>query len=336
MPTAAPQTILGAVHWPAGRSGGGEPGDRIQERVKTPMVRNGVIPGAAFLLAILLHGGAPGVAAQEPLPGPVTPPPNREVKRIPANSIPEPPPVPVEEIIRRFAQKEDEFLRARAGYIYRKTIRVQEFGEDNKPAGEFQVATDLIVAADGRRYEHIVQQSPSTLRRMKLAPEDLEILARMPMFALTSEQLGKYELTYQGKQQVDELTTYIFRVQPRQRERTRAYFEGLVWVDDRDFLIVKTYGKWVTEIGDVASPELPFTMYETYRENIDKKYWFPTYARSDDTLRQKNGDVRIRLTIRWADYKLPGGAPATPGADSPKPASPPAQTPTAAKQPNPQ
>ncbi len=300
------------------------------------MIRRGVIPSAAFLLAVLLHGGACRVAAQEPQPGPITPPPGREVKRIPVNSTPEPPPVPVEEIIRRFAQKEDEFQRARAAYTYRRTIRVQEFGDDNKPAGEFQLITEPALTAGGRRYERVVEQPPSTLRRMTLAPEDLGILARIPMFALTSEQLGKYELTYAGRQPVDELTTYIFRVQPRQRERARAYFEGLVWVDDRDFLIVKTYGKWVTETGDVASPDLPFTMYETYRENIDKKYWFPTYARSDDSLRQKNGEVRIRLTIRWADYKLFSGAPATPDADSPKPVTPPGQTPPPAKQPNPQ
>jgi len=48
---------------------------------------------------------------------------------------------------------------------------------------------------------------------------------------------------------------------------------------------------------------LPFTLFETQRENIDGKFWFPNYARSDDTLNLKSGEVRIRLTIRWTDYK---------------------------------
>jgi hypothetical protein len=259
--------------------------------------------GAFFLLVVFLCGGGREVAAQEPKQGPLAPPPSGKVVRIPAEATPEPPPIPVEEIIRRFAQKEDEFQRARAAYTYQKTVRVQEFGEDHKPAGELQLTTELAAASDGKRYERIVQQPPPTLRRMTLAPEDLEILARIPAFPLTTDQLSKYDLTYAGKQPVDELTTYLFRVKPRQLERTRAYFEGLVWVDDRDLLVVKTYGKWVTETGDVASPELPFTLFETYRQNIDGKYWFPAYARSDDTLSLKSGDVPIRLTIRWTDYK---------------------------------
>lgn len=264
--------------------------------------RNAIFVAAIPLVVALLGGGLPA-APQEPKQGPLPPPPKREVTRIPVENTPPPPPIPVEEIIRRLAQKEDEFARARSGYTYRKTIRVQEFGEDNKSSGEFQVTTEPAVAPDGKRYEKIVQQPPSTLRRLPLAPEDLEILARIPAFPLVTDQLNKYELTYAGKQPVDELTTYLFRVKPRQLERKNAYFEGLVWVDDRDLVVVKTYGKWVTEVGDVSTPQLPFTLFETQRENIDGKFWFPNYARSDDTLNLKSGEVRIRLTIRWTDYK---------------------------------
>jgi len=275
------------------------------------------ILGAGFLLIFFWDAAGP-LRAQAPQ-GPLTPPPKREVIRIPSEATLEPPPIPVEEMVRRFTQKEDEFQRARGSYSYRKTVRVQEFGEDNKPAGEFQLATELVVAADGKRYEKIVQEPPSTLRRMTLAREDVETLARIPAFVLTTNQLDKYELTYGGKQPVDELTTYVFRVKPRQLERKRAYFEGLVWVDDRDLLVVRTYGKWVTEIGDVSSPELPFTMFETYRETIDGKYWFPTYARSDDTLTLKNGAMRIRLTIRWSDYKPLTPQPPSATQNEPKP-----------------
>ncbi len=272
------------------------------------MHRKGVISATAALLALFLSDGRPRAAAQAPQ-GPLAPPPKHEVVRIPAETTPEPPPIPVEDIIRRFTQKEDEFQRARSGYAYRKAVRVQEFDEDGKPAGEFQLIAELVVAADGKRYEKIVQEPPSTLRRMTLAPEDVETLARIPAFVLPSDQLDKYELTYAGKQPVDELATYVFRVKPRQRERKRAYFEGLIWVDDHDLLIVKTYGKWVTEVGDVSSPEFPFTTFETYRQPVEGKYWFPTYTRSDDFLTQKNGDLHIRLIVRWSDYKPLAAAP---------------------------
>ncbi|HEX2715872.1 MAG TPA: hypothetical protein VHM88_27120, partial [Candidatus Acidoferrales bacterium] len=201
------------------------------------------VPVAMFLLLVLPFGAVRPAAAQEPKEGPLTPPPKHEVTRIPVGATAEAPPIPVEEIIRRLAQKEDEFAGVRSAYTYRKTVRVQELGEDNKPSGEFELVSEPAVGSDGKRYERVVQQPPSTLRRLTLAPEDLEIIARMPLFPLTTEMLSKYELTYAGKQPLDELTTYIFRVQPKQRERTRAYFEGVVWVDDRDLLIVKTYGK---------------------------------------------------------------------------------------------
>src|SRR5262249_27270794 len=241
------------------------------------------------------------------------PPSNQRVPRAPCETPPDPPPIPVAEMIRRFTQKEDEFQRERSDYSYRRTIRVQEFDQDAKAAGEFEVTTELVIGADGKRYERVVAQAPSTLKRMKLALEDLETLARIPAFSLPTGELSHYDLTYAGKQPIDELNTYIFRVKPRQIERKRAYFEGVVWVDDQDLLIVKTFGKWVTEIGDVSSPELPFSTFETYRQLVDGKYWFPIYTRSDDTLKSKNAHVRVPLTMRWSDYKpLPRKSQANP------------------------
>jgi hypothetical protein len=275
----------------------------------TPITLKHALSTAAVPVTVLALAGLTTIWAQERQQGPLTPPPRREVVRIPVDTTPAPPPIPPEEIIRRFVEKEDEFQRARAAYLSKKTIRVQELGDEG-PIGEFRFATEPALASDGKWYEKVVEQRTSTLKRLKLAAEDLETLARIPQFPLVGGQINKYELTYAGKQQVDELTTYLFRVKPRQLERARAYFEGLVWVDDRDFLIVKSYGKWVTETGNVSSPQLPFIMFETYREMIEGKYWFPTYARSDDSLRVKDGEVPIRLTIRWTDYKPLPSSPA--------------------------
>jgi len=250
-----------------------------------------------------LCGSASLARAQDPKQGPLTPPPKREVIRIPVDATAAPPPIPAEEIVSQAAQKEDETFRVIGGYAFRKTIRVQEFGEDGGASGEFQMTLEPAVAADGKRYEKAVQQTNSTLRRILLTTEDLAVLAGIPPFALTTDRLAKYEITYAGKQPVDELTTYLFRIKPRQLERKYAYFEGLIWVDDRDLVVVKTYGKWVTETGDVSRPEVPFTMFETYRENVAQRLWFPAYQRSDDYLKTKKGDVHVRLTVRWTDYK---------------------------------
>jgi hypothetical protein len=259
--------------------------------------------GAMSLLPI-------GGMGQEPRRGPLELPPKREVKRIPVEPNPEPPPVPVEQMIRSFVEKEDEFQQARNTYTYRQTIRVQEFEEEGRPAGEFLLTSDILFtpegkpAAAGKRYEKIVREPPSTLRRTTVSQDDLADWARIPAFPLTTARISKYNLTYLGKQPVDELTTYVFRVQPKELERGQQYFEGVIWVDDRDLVIVKTYGKFVGGRAEnqPASAGL-FDLFETYREQVDAKYWFPAYTRADQTVKLKNREVPIRLTIRYTDYK---------------------------------
>jgi hypothetical protein len=95
-------------------------------------------------------------------------------------------------------------------------------------------------------------------------------------------------------------------------------------VDAKYLEVVKTYGKWVTDQGDVHMvADLPFSLFETYRENVDGKYWFPSYSRSDDTLNLKGLEIPVRLVIKWTDFKpLPSAlqAPAPPApTTSPKP-----------------
>ena len=46
-----------------------------------------------------------------------------------------------------------------------------------------------------------------------------------------------------------------------------------------------------------------FPKFETYREQIDGKYWFPTYTIANDTLHFKDNDLRIKQTVKYEDYK---------------------------------
>jgi hypothetical protein len=46
-----------------------------------------------------------------------------------------------------------------------------------------------------------------------------------------------------------------------------------------------------------------FPRFTTYREQIDGKYWFPTYTMADDTLYFSGGPVHIKEILRYTDYK---------------------------------
>jgi hypothetical protein len=258
--------------------------------------------------------------------GPMDAPAEHHVSRVSAEpEPPAPPSLAPEEIIHRFAQKEDEYLKSRPNYGFRKSVRIQEFGPDGSLAGEFLRVTDYTKLADGRVTAKAIEKPQSTLQGIYLAPEDIDALDKIPAFPITPTQISKYDLKYLGTEQLDEIECYIFQAKPKVVERSKAYFDGVVWVDMKYLEVVKTYGKWVTDQGDTRGiAQLPFSLFETYRENVDGKYWFPTYMRSDDTLHIKEGDIPVRLVVKWTDFKpaQPAGANATGKTDLPPAAAP--------------
>jgi hypothetical protein len=275
------------------------------------------ILAACCALALVLASAPVSLCAQDA--GPMQPPESSKFPTPPRTSKPEPPTLPPDEIIRRFAAKEDEMVRAMRGYTFQRDVRVQEIGPDNKAAGQLEIVTQLKITPDGKMFEKPVSRQPSTLHFLDLQRGDSDLIAPAPMFPLTTALLPKYEITYGGKQPLDDLSVYYFRIKPRALERAHAYFSGVVWVDEQDLVIVKTMGKWVTETGDVTASDLPFTVFETYRQQVGKNFWFPSYSRSDETFESGGNHVPIRIIIQWKDFTPLASAPAgdSPGMEKP-------------------
>ena len=275
------------------------------------------------LAALAGMGGS--MACAQDANGPLTPPPEHDVHRVTTTQPMEPPPALAPgEIIKEFAAKEEKFLRARVQYGYKKTIKLTEFGPDGQPSGEYQLTVQMVLDSDGRPYEKLVDQKQSTLHALTLTPDNVKMIGHLPAYPLIPQQLAKYDLRYVGTEKVDEIDCYIIDAKPKLLERAQALFQGVVWVDKQYLEVVKTYGKWVTDLGDERAPELPFTNFETYRENVEGKYWFPNYARSDEYLHSKDsGDIPVRIVIKWTDFKPlvanPVAAPAAADAAKPKP-----------------
>jgi hypothetical protein len=282
------------------------------------MIRKSNLLAACCALALILAAAPLSLRAQGA--GPMEPAESTKFPAPPPPSRPDPPTLPPDEIIRRFAAKEDEMVRAIKSYTFQKALRIQEIAPDGKTAGQLEIVTQLRVMPDGKMYEKPVSRQPSTLHNLDLQRGDSELLAPVPMFPLTTLMLPKYDITYGGKQALDELSTYFFTIKPRALERAHAYFSGVVWVDVQDLVIVKTMGKWVTETGDVTASDLPFTVFETYRQQVGKNLWFPAYSRSDETIQIGDASVPLRVIVKWTDFTPQTSAPA---ADSPAPAKPP-------------
>ena len=214
-----------------------------------------------------------------------------------------------EEIVQAMGQRESAFAKARDNYIFRQSVKMQTINDDNhRPDGEYQQVSDIGFSRDGRRTENVVFAPANTIERVILTEQDMDdVVHRLP-FVLTAPELPLYDVKYVGRQRVDELDTYVFEVAPKTMEKGKRYYKGKIWVDQQDLQIVLVSGKSVPD--DVRSGHEnlspPFT---TYYEQIDNKYWFPTYTKAEGVLHFAAGsgtagqDVHIKSVVKYTDYK---------------------------------
>jgi len=237
--------------------------------------------------------------------------------------------IDVERIIRAFTAKETEFRQALNNYSFQRDAVVQTIGMGGQITGEYRRVSKFTFNDAGERFERITFFPLSTLTEVSFTQEDLEDLGGVQPFALEASKINLYDFTYAGRERLDELDTYVFDVAPKvlPKKVSERFFQGRVWVDDRDLQIVKVRGKGVPE-GDQRFP-----VFETYREQIDGRFWFPTYTSVNDELVFPNGQVvHIRMLVRYTDFRrfkgtvriIEEGEPgAVPASEAPMPAPPP-------------
>lgn len=220
-------------------------------------------------------------------------------------------PAAAAELIRQFTTKESELRDVWRDYSYLQESKLQEIGPANTIAGEFYQLSEFVFTDAGKRVQRILKAPPSVLEQSgRLTAEDKNALFNLQPFALAADDLPNYNVTYVGKEKVDELQTHVFDVVPKvlsdekQLKKLKdqkvegKYFQGRVWVDDQDMTVVKVSGKVVPEF------KQRFPRFETYRENIDGRYWFPTYTYSDDVLEfPDGGSLHFRMVVRYKNYR---------------------------------
>src|SRR5437868_3383463 len=212
----------------------------------------------------------------------------------------------IDDIIRRFTAKETQFRQALNSYAFKRDALIQEIGMGGQVIGEYHRVSDFTFDDKGTRFEKINFFPMPSLQGATMTNEDLEDLGGVNPFALEGAKAALYNFKYIGKERIDELDLYVFdvapKVMPDPKSKERV-FVGRIWVDAHDLQIVKAKGK--------AGPETKknkFPVVETYREQIDGKYWFPTYAYADDDLVFDNGtDFRIRMRVKYTDFVVGRG-----------------------------
>jgi hypothetical protein len=217
----------------------------------------------------------------------------------------------VEQVIEKFGAAEAKVKEARQHYTFTQDVSIHPVNSATASGQYHEVAT-VSYDQKGRRLENVTLADENTLRGLALTAEDMDDIRIFMPLVLTTEDLPQYNLIYGGKQLVDELDTYMFHVEPKKEDK--RYFEGRIWVDGRDFQIVKVCGKSGPQKKQVKrnQPADLRPTFVTYRQLVDG-LWFPAYTRSDDTLQFRTGAVHLREVVKWTNYKkVEGGVAAKP------------------------
>jgi len=212
----------------------------------------------------------------------------------------------IQHIIQEFAAKEKIFREARNNYTYHQINKVEEFAGNGSTdvVGTFEQEWDILYDDAGKRIEKVTYAPLNTLKGLIITKEDLEGFRNITPFVLTTDELPDYDIKYLGHVKVDQITAYVFSTRPKEIQKNRQYFQGIVWVDDRDLQIVKSEGKQVPQDKTHHGQENLFPRFTTWREQVDGKFWFPTYTMGDDTLYFSNASpVHMKEIVRYTDYK---------------------------------
>jgi len=210
------------------------------------------------------------------------------------------------EIIQTFAAKEAFFKTARERFGYTLNVTVQTLDNYGRVDGEYQQISQITLNDIGKRVEKTTFAPQSTLRRLSLSEDDLDDIRERLPFALTPEELPQFSVSYSGRQHVDQLGTFVFDVSPKNAKKEKKLFEGRIWVDDQDLMIVKTCGKPREDENANSKKKNAVVnlapMFVTYREQFEGQYWFPTYSRADELLRFPKNFVHVREVVKYSNY----------------------------------
>lgn len=209
---------------------------------------------------------------------------------------------PPDHLLKRIAQREAENAYARDNYTYRQTVVVQEFSDKGLMTGEYREARDVTFSPEKGRFEKITEEPTNTLKHLKLTAEDFADIRNIQPFLLTNAEVPRYELQYKGEEQKDGFNCFVVWIDPKQILSTQRFFQGYLWVRESDLAVVRSEGSAVPQIESMKEQNL-FPHFTTIRKAIDDKWFFPVETYADDTLYFRSGPQRMRVMIRYSEYK---------------------------------
>jgi hypothetical protein len=228
---------------------------------------------------ILASGVFPALAAQESAPN--EPPPN---------------------LAKLAAIRETETETARNEYAYRQTVILEELDSRGGMRGEYREVRDIIFSPTRERTDQMIGTPRKTLQNLILTDEDFHDIRDIQPLVLTNDRLWNYETRFRGEETMNDVDCWVLQVRPRQILDGQRFFDGMIWLDKKEYNVVRMEGRAVPEIRTTKTENL-FPKFTTIRKPVDGRHWFPVMTYADDTLQFKTGPQRERLRIEYSNYK---------------------------------
>jgi hypothetical protein len=200
------------------------------------------------------------------------------------------------------AHRETETEAERNEYMYRQTVTIEELDNSGAARGAYREVRDIIFSPKHERTEELVGKPSNGLKQLLMTDEDFHDVREIQPLVLTEDRLWNYETRFRGEESVDGVDCWVLQVRPRQILAEQRFFDGLLWVDKKDYNIVRMEGRAVPEIRTTKSENL-FPRFTTIRKPVDGAHWFPVYTYADDTLQFRTGPQRERLRIAYSNYQ---------------------------------
>jgi hypothetical protein len=210
----------------------------------------------------------------------------------------EPPP----NLLKQIAAMESTIALARENYTYRQAVTLQELDHRDMIKGEYRERRDVTFSPSGSRYEQVIEKPVNTLTEIKMTPEDFADIRSIQPFFLTPDNVRFYAGQYKGEELMDGTMCFVMHVAPKQILTGQRYFEGLLWVRETDLAVIRSEGQAVPQIETLHQQNL-FPHFTTLWRQVDGKWLFPIETYADDTLFFKDWPLRIKIVIRYDNYK---------------------------------
>ena len=204
-----------------------------------------------------------------------------------------------QQLIETLFFSENANTQSLSNYSFKRDVIIETVGLGDKVTGSYHRLSQFVFDDAGMRIEKVISFPKPNLKHLIITREDIKDLAGAQLLGLEPGKMDLYRVLPAGRDaQTGQL---VFRVLPRDLLQAKAtgerVFYGTAWVDEATMKIVRVKGRALPE-GNQRFP-----MFETERGQIAQGLWAPVSTFADDILIFPNRQIRMRIKVRYFDYR---------------------------------